>query len=120
MTGEELKKLCKEMQEKGNEILGLKEADYSYNDERLWNFKAIADVVGMKPSQVALILWMKHVVAIAKHIMEETGDWAYQTVSGEGLKQKFIDAENYLPLIAGCLEEERNPKKETEADNNAA
>lgn len=45
-------------------------------------------------------------------LSHETGkyDWDWETDGGEGLKQRIVDARNYLLLLAACLEVETYPE----------
>jgi hypothetical protein len=107
MTNTELLQLRQEFQEKEARLLGTKNADYATEDDRLWNFRAQAPLQGMEPSQVALTHLLKHIITIAKAVMNGEGEWVWETEKGEGLKQRFADARCYLLLLAACLEEER-------------
>jgi len=121
MKIEDFKTHYTELETKCEEILGLKTGEYSSDADRLWNFKVRAAILGLKPSQVAMCDMTKHVASLAKHTMSETGDWVWQTVAGEGVKQRIADNRNYLSLIYCLLEEERNkPVKAIVPDKNKA
>jgi hypothetical protein len=121
MNLNEFKQYYQEFEQKCEEIIGFKSDEYSTDEDKLWNFKIIAAITGLKPSQVALIHGLKHTVTIARHIMAGTGEMAWETVGGEGLKQRFADQHNYNPLMCACLEEERNkPVKAIVPDKNKA
>ena len=94
------------------DMLGLKAGEYSSGGDRLWNFHRAAELLGKRPSEVALDYLTKHYLAIVKAVMEGTGGWDWRgpdhaKAPVEGLKQRIADARNYLLLMAACLEEER-------------
>lgn len=103
----DFKTLCEEFTTKEEQLLGIKAGDYATENDRLWNFNVQGQLQGIKPSQVALTHLLKHVVTISKAVMNGEGVWAWECESGEGLKQRFADARNYLLLVAACLEVER-------------
>lgn len=86
-------------------LLGLKGKDYAADRDRLENFHQQAAFQGARPEEVALTHFLKHVCAITKAVRERRYVWAWQTESGEGLKQRFADARNYLLLLAACIDE---------------
>ena len=89
-------------------ILDWKRGEYSPNEDRLQNFREVAEFLGRTPAEVALAYLMKHVQSIALAVRTGKYAWAWETVEGEGLKQRIADARNYLLLLAACLEEESN------------
>lgn len=107
MTPEQFTSLCEEFLEREKELLGLKAGEYAVGDDRLWNFHVQGALEGRRPSEIALSHLLKHVLSIVKAVRTGSGTWAWQTAAGEGLKQRFADARNYLLLLAACLEEER-------------
>lgn len=87
-------------------ILGWKRDEYSPNEDRLQNFREVAAFMGLRPAEVALTYLMKHIQSIALAVRSGKYAWTWNTEGGEGLKQRFADARNYLLLLAACLEEE--------------
>jgi len=98
------------LQDRERELLRLKRAQYASDDDPLVNFKQIGQLIGLEPHQVAMVLLMKHIQAIAKAVMSDgwRGVWTWRDTmtQEEGLKQRIADARNYLLLLAECLDEE--------------
>lgn len=99
------------------DMLGLKAGEYSAGGDRLWNFHRAGELLGCRPSEVALNYMIKHLLALVKAVQSNTGGWDWRgpdhaKAPVEGLKQRIADARNYLLLLAACLEEERAPVRE--------
>lgn len=82
-----------------NEVLRAKGADYARNDDRLDNFKVIADLLGCDPSEVCTVYFMKHVIAVLRYIREGT-------LESEPITERFVDLRNYVDLLWACVVEE--------------
>ena len=106
-TPARFEQLVKEFQEQEAKILSHKGNEYSDQEDRLLNFRAVAEFLGRTPAEVALAYLMKHVQSIALAVKTGKYAWAWETEGGEGLKQRIADARNYLLLLAACLEEEK-------------
>ncbi|MFA7186517.1 MAG: hypothetical protein WC082_16570 [Victivallales bacterium] len=106
MTPEQFNELCKEFLQKEEAILNWKRSEYSSKEDRLQNFREVAEFLGQRPSEVALAYLMKHIQSIALAVRTGKYRWCWETEEGEGLKQRIADARNYLQLLAACLEEE--------------
>jgi len=89
-------------------ILDYKRGEYSSDNDRLQNFREVAEFLGQRPSEVALAYLLKHIQSIALAVRTGKYSWSWHTDHGEGLKQRIVDARNYLILLAACLEEEIN------------
>ncbi len=100
--------LVKKFQEQEAKILSHKANEYSDQEDRLLNFREVAEFLGRTPAEVALAYLMKHVQSIALAVKTGKYAWAWETEGGEGLKQRIADARNYLLLLAACLEEEND------------
>ena len=105
-ASEQFNKLVREFAEKEVAILTWKAGEYTDTIDRLKNFRQVAAFQGRTPAQVASTYLLKHVQSIALAV--ETGHyvWAWEKEGGEGMKQRFADARNYLLLLAACLDEE--------------
>ncbi len=104
----------KELIDKEAEVMMAKKVDYASEDNRWENFESVALMTGVTREQVALTYLLKHIQSIAKAITEDPNAgmqfyWVKST-GGEGLKQRFVDARNYLALLAGMLEENKGGK----------
>lgn len=86
-------------------LLGMKSKEYAGDGDRLENFHQQAAFQGVRPEEVALTHLLKHICSITKAVRERRYAWVWKTDSGEGLKQRFTDARNYLILLAACIDE---------------
>lgn len=74
------------------EVWSCKGIDYTIgNADRLYNFKSIAEIIGITPEQVWAVYFWKHVCAVLS--WAKTG-----RVESEGIKGRFIDIANYAKL----------------------
>jgi hypothetical protein len=83
------------------DILGSKAEEYANDDERLHNFKVIAELQGITLHQAVVNLMAKHTVSIFDLARSE-GE-----VSEELWNEKITDHINYLILLQAALAEER-------------
>ncbi len=108
------KDFYKELIDKENEVMLSKRDDYASEDDPWENFETVALMTGVTREQVALTYLLKHIQSIAKAVTENPhcGNEFYwvKSTGGEGLKQRFVDARNYLALLAGMLEENKGGK----------
>lgn len=111
MTKERFDILRDEFLEKEAKILYWKQDQYSSGDDALQNFREVAEFLGQRPSEVALTYLLKHIQSIALAVRTQDYTWSWSTKDGEGLKQRFTDARNYLLLLAACLEEEQQNER---------
>ncbi len=110
---ERFSELVKEFAQGESVILAHKGKEYTGNEDRLQNFRDVANFFGdepvvITPSIVALIYLLKHLQSIKLTLTpdETPKKWCWTTDSGfEGLKQRFADARNYLLLLAACIDE---------------
>jgi hypothetical protein len=58
------------------------------DEDRLWNFKTVAGLLGITPMQALGVYWLKHVLAICTYI--KVG-----ILQSEGLDGRFLDESNY-------------------------
>lgn len=116
MKPEQFENLREEFLTHEARIMSWKRGEYSSGDDRLQNFREVANFLGKKPSEVALSYLLKHIQSIALAVRTGEYVWAWETEGGEGLKQRIADARNYLLLLAACLEAEMEAKDETMSD----
>ena len=95
-------------------IIDHKRGEYSSGNDRLQNFREVAEFMGQRPSEVALAYLLKHIQSIVLAVRTGKYSWSWHTDHGEGLKQRIADARNYLLLLAACLEEENEHVREEE------
>ena len=103
---ERFNELCEEFISKSQEVLAWKRGEYAAGVDRLENFRTVGDFLGKKPSVIALIYLLKHIQSIAVAVITGVFVWAWTKDGGEALKQRIVDAINYLLLLAACLDEE--------------
>ena len=114
MTPDQFENLRDEFLVREARILDWKAGEYTAGQDRLLNFKQVAEFLSQRPAEVALAYLLKHIQSIALAVRTRKYAWAWETNrGGEGLKQRIADARNYLLLLAACLEEE-TIKAETE------
>ncbi len=106
MTPDQFENLRDEFLVREARILDWKAGEYTAGQDRLLNFKQVAEFLSQRPAEVALAYLLKHIQSIALAVKTRRYTWEWETVSGEGLKQRIADARNYLLLLAACLDEE--------------
>jgi len=106
LTPERFEALWEEFLTHEARIMDWKRDEYSPHEDRLQNFREVAEFLGRTPAEVALTYLMKHIQSIALAVKTGKYTWAWETEGGEGLKQRIADARNYLLFLAACLEEE--------------
>ena len=103
MTSEQFDNEVKLFHEWQNKTLLSKAGEYATED-RLHNFKVIAQLTGLTPDQVASVLMLKNLVSF---LDDQFGE-RKKIVHNEGFRQeKLGDPYNYLVLIQGLLEDEK-------------
>ncbi len=107
-TSEQLAALVKQFVEVEADLLKIKEADYAVSrQDRLIQFRQIAEMESRTMSSVACTLLLKHVQSLVLAAQTQEFHWGWENLhGGEGLKQKIADARNYLMLAAACFEAE--------------
>jgi len=114
LTPEEFEMLRDEFMVQEARILEWKKGEYSPDEDRLLNFRQVAEFEERWPSEVALSYLLKHIQSIALAVRRGEGIvWDWEGKGGEGLKQRIADARNYLLLLAACLDEESGSRGET-------
>ena len=108
MTPERFEALREEFLTHEARIMDWKRDEYSPNEDRLLNFRQVAEFEGRTPAKVALTWLLKHIQSITLAVQSAEYAWAWETEGGEGLKQRIADARNYLLLLAACLEEQND------------
>jgi len=103
-------KLVDEFRGQEEQLLQWKAGEYSTSDDRLQNFRQIAEFLDLQMSEIALFYLMRHIQSISVAVQEGKYAWDWNTEGGEGLKQRIADARNYLLLLAACLDEESENK----------
>ena len=106
----------KELIEREKAVMLNKAEDYAKEGNRWANFEEIAALTGKTREDIALTYLLKHIQSITKAVIEGNVEWAWvKSTGGEGLKQRVVDARNYLALLAGMLKE--NTEKEAKKND---
>lgn len=91
-------------------VLQAKGAEYATEADPLRAFRNVAAFTGVHLSDVALCYLLKHIQGISNTLAKgpiDPDDWCMRRPDGsEGLKQRFVDARNYLLLLADIIDEE--------------
>ena len=85
-----------------SEVSDNKSVEYTIsNDDKLYNFKHVADRLGITPKQALMVYVLKHVDALTNDA--KTG----KTHSDETTYNRAIDVANYMVLLAAIDAEEQ-------------
>jgi len=85
-------------------LAGVKNAEYSRNDDKLHNFKRAGALLGCTPHEALVGMWSKHLVSV----LDMVSDYAAfgKIPDSKMLDEKFTDAINYLHLLEALFREE--------------
>jgi hypothetical protein len=101
MHNKDFEALVGEFRKKQDELIILKGNDYTVGnaqEDRLWNFKTVAGLLGITPLQCLGVYWLKHVLAICTFIK-------YGKVESEDIDGRFLDESNYNLLGRALIKE---------------
>lgn len=94
-------KMLKEMQKEELSVMISKGKEYTVSsDDKLANFKSIADRLNITPEIVCMCYLLKHMDSIRNYIL--TG----KTYSDESIEGRILDARNYLPLLLAIIKDQ--------------
>jgi hypothetical protein len=79
-------------------VLQAKGTDYSSKEDRLSNFKKLAEDLGVSPMVIWSVYFKKHIDAILS--FSKNGQ-----VESEPIRERFVDARNYLDLGLALVED---------------
>ena len=99
MTSAEFVRVLEEFMGAQRSLLRAKGNDYQTNDDRLSNFKTVAELTGLTPTQVWSVFFMKHVTAIMKFV--RSGE-----LRDESIQSRLHDAANYAVLLDAIVREQ--------------
>lgn len=100
MTSKKFSEIEQAWYDKQHSVLGVKAEDYATED-RLYNFKAIAQLTGLTPLQACMVLRAKHTVALYEKVFKG------EPISEEFFNEKAGDDANYLVLAKALHEEQK-------------
>jgi 7-cyano-7-deazaguanine synthase in queuosine biosynthesis len=82
------------------EIMNSKGKEYTISDEdKLKNFKSIAERIGISPEKVIMVYLLKHFDSICNYILTNE-------VYSEPIDGRIMDARNYLLLLQALISEQ--------------
>ena len=105
MTTKEFMKLVKNRFEICSSLLeGNKDAEYTRNDDKLWNFKQAGTLMESSPEFALKGMWVKHIVSVFDMIddLEEN-----KLPSDLFIEDKITDMINYTLLLEGLIRERK-------------
>jgi len=95
-------KWAKEQSDKELKIMAEKGREYTINDrDKLKNFKHIAERVKLRPVQVAMVYFLKHVDSLTNYVNEGV------EASTEPIEGRLMDIRNYTLLIGALIKEDK-------------
>jgi len=97
MKAEDFDLLVDKVQNRCKRVLVKKAAHYAGDEDRLENFKRVAQLQDMTPADASFALMSKHIVSIAMLLEEDP------LPSKKQWDEKITDAINYLILTEACL-----------------
>lgn len=106
MKPSDFNKLLNERLKKTKTVLGLKGNEYSFNNDRLHNFKVAARMLNTTVDNALWGMAMKHLVSIEDLIHGRLAN------TDENVNEKIGDMINYLILLEAILDEARPVIKE--------
>ncbi len=89
-------------------LAGVKNTEYSRNDDKLHNFKRAGALLGCTPHEALIGMWSKHLISILDMVRDYAKDGVMP--SSAAVDEKFTDAINYLHLLEGLFREGKNGK----------
>ena len=105
MTNNQFTKFIKNFRRKQDELISRKGHDYTIgNKDRLFNFKFVAELIGITPAQVAAVYWLKHILAILTYVK-------FGKVESEDIDSRFFDESNYNALMRAVFYDQNKTRK---------
>lgn len=98
MTTERLMELREKLDKICGEILEAKGNAYICNSDRLSNFKAVSNMLGICPLAVWEVYFLKHLFAVNNYIRDGKE-------GPEGIESNIADLRNYIDLLYAIVNE---------------
>jgi hypothetical protein len=101
MKNTDFEMLVKQFRLRQDKLILSKGHDYTVgngDEDRLWNFKTVAGLLGISPMQALGVYWLKHVLAICTYI--KIGH-----LKSENLDGRFLDESNYNLLGRALIDD---------------
>jgi hypothetical protein len=80
-----------------------KAKEYAKDEDRLYNFKKVGQLLDLEPITVAGVLWCKHVFSVLTYIKKNQRKQEHQL--SEPIEGRIQDAQEYLDIIAALITE---------------
>jgi hypothetical protein len=103
MSLKEFMEFIQDFDKQCNEVLGIANKEYAASENKFYNFDMIASLMSQgdgarefTPHDIAAVYFMKHVFSILRGVSER-----------EDMAGRYIDAVNYLKLMAGMNHNEK-------------
>jgi hypothetical protein len=77
-----------------------KSQDYASQEDRLSNFKLVAQLTGQHPIEVWSTYWMKHTLAICRYVRSQGREQLSEPIEG-----RIDDLQNYLDFLRALISE---------------
>lgn len=98
----EYDEIVRELNEHRLKIIAAKRPEYTEgNPDVLYNFKVVAEEIGITPEQVWYVYFRKHVASISQYAKDPTKKTA------EPIWERISDCINYLEILAALHAERR-------------
>ena len=102
MTNKDFYEMLKAMVAEEEHTMISKGKEYTIgSDDKLKNFKMVAEASNLSAMKVWQIYFMKHVASIYNYIKDGT------EASNESIEGRIMDARNYLALFRGLVKEHK-------------
>lgn len=86
------------------ELFDRKDKEYRHGAPPLNNFRECGELLGLRPSYVALVFAYKHFRAVCSHVRNPRPDGELT----EPIRGRLLDLANFVWVLAALLEEEGN------------
>ena len=87
-------------------LVGVKNTEYSRNDDKLHNFKRAGALLGCTPHEALVGMWSKHLISILDMVSDYAASGKIPTSAT--IDEKFTDAINYLHLLEALFRESQS------------
>lgn len=95
--------LMQKMEAEEQETMIGKGQEYTIGStDKLANFKRVAERTGLRPEQVLMVYFLKHIDSICNYIKDG------KVYSNESIEGRIMDARNYLALLRAMIQESQS------------
>lgn len=104
-----MKTFTEELTEKEQTTLAFKAKEYSDDTNRFLNFEEVSMLTNSSSEEVCLTYLLKHIQSISLAVRNNNIKWYWVDENGnEGLKNRIVDARNYLALLGEIIDANYN------------